>query len=115
MRSILRLCLFALAICGLAASEIDGKWEFVMQTDGGERRVTPELKADGEKVSGKWDRADVAGTFKDNELLLSFPLTSTEGQMTAKLNIKAKLSAGQLTGNWEFGGYSGSFTGKKSQ
>lgn len=107
--------MLALAVCGLNAAEIDGKWNFVMQTDGGERRVQPEFQSDGEKVTGKWDRSNVAGTFRDGELLLSFPMTSTEGQISANLNVKAKLSGGELKGNWEFGGYSGSFVGTKAK
>ena len=115
MRYLLRVLILAAAVCSVWASEIDGKWLFVMQTEGGERRAEPEFKTDGDKVTGKWDNAAVAGTFKESELALSFPMTSHEGQMSAKLNIKAKLAAGELKGTWEFGGYSGTLAGKKAQ
>ena len=66
----------ALAVAAIlqAASAIDGKWQFNLQTDGGPREAAVEMKTDGELVSGTWDTTELKGTFKDGTLALSFPL-----------------------------------------
>jgi hypothetical protein len=91
------------------AADVAGKWQFVMQTDGGPREAAAELKIDGEKVSGTWDTTEVQGTYADGKLDLSFPLYSAEGGMTAKLSVKGQFEEEALTGTWTYGQYAGSF------
>jgi hypothetical protein len=97
------------------ASGISGKWHFVFQTEGGERESTATFQQDGEKVTGKWGKADVQGTFADSKLDLAFPYTSEEGGMTGTLKIQGKLDGEKLVGNWEFEEYNGSFEAARAQ
>lgn len=105
----------ALAVAAIlqAASAIDGKWQFNLQTDGGPREAAVEMKTDGELVSGTWDTTELKGTFKDGKLALSFPFASSEAGMTADLVIDGTLEADALKGMWKFGQYTGTFTAAK--
>lgn len=90
------------------SASIAGKWHFVVETEGGERTVDPVFQLDGERVTGKWDTADVKGTFSGGKLDLAFPYNSEEaGEGTLK--IKGELKGDTLTGTWEFEGYTGSY------
>jgi hypothetical protein len=90
---------------------INGKWHFVMDTPGGDRLIDADftVAADG-KVTGKWGTTDVAGTYKDGKLDLSFQTTSEETGQTAPLKLVGKLDdTGALIGTWEFSAYDGTF------
>jgi hypothetical protein len=90
---------------------INGKWHFVMDTPGGDRLMDAEftVAADG-NVTGKWGKTDVAGTYKDGKLDLSFQTTSEESGQTAPLKLVGKLDdTGALVGTWEFSAYGGAF------
>lgn len=92
-------------------SGIDGKWHFVLDTPGGdrEREATFAVDADG-KVTGKFGEAAVAGTYKDGEMALDFPVTSEESGETAAMKLSGKLDeSGALVGNWEFSSYNGTY------
>jgi hypothetical protein len=102
-------CFTAAARPGLAQNQtVSGKWHFVLQTEGGERTANPDFQLDGDQVTGKWDNADVKGTFKDGKLDLAFPYNSDEAGPGA-LKIRGELKGDTLTGTWEFQEYSGSF------
>lgn len=89
-------------------AEISGKWHFVLQTEGGDREREATFQQTGNKVTGKWDDADVQGTFDDGKLDLEFPVTTQEvGEGT--LILKGQAAADSLTGTWEFQSYSGTF------
>ncbi len=103
---------------GTAASQsgdISGKWQFVFNTEGGDRESTADFKLDGDQVTGKWNTADVKGTFKDGDLDLAFPYNSEEAGMTGTLKMKGKLKEGKLIGTWQFGDYNGAFTGTRQK
>ena len=52
---------------------ISGKWHFVLATPGGDREVDADFTVDNDgNVTGKWGASDVAGTYKDGKLALSF-------------------------------------------
>ena len=104
---------FALSALVQAASAVDGKWQFSLQTDGGPREAAVEMKTDGEQVSGTWDTTELKGTFKDGKLALSFPMTSAEAGMTADLVVDGTLEGEALKGTWKFGQYAGTFTATK--
>jgi hypothetical protein len=90
-----------------AANDVNGTWNFVMQTDGGERTARATFKVDGKSVSGMWgENAKVQGTFADNALDLSFPIESPEAG-AGTLAIKATLANDELTGTWSFQQYGG--------
>jgi len=117
MKKLIALCL-ALAFALLAAptTTIDGKWTFVLNTEGGDRTAAADFKLDGQKVTGKWGdaNADVAGTFADGKLDLAFPYNSDEaGQGTLKL--KGELAGETITGTWEFQDYNGTFKATRAQ
>jgi hypothetical protein len=111
MRILRRASLIAIiAVAALAgAADISGKWHFVLATPGGDREASASLAVSGEQVSGKFDIADIKGTYKDGVLDLSFPYNSAEVGVTAPLVFKGKLEDGKLTGTWAFAEYSGSF------
>lgn len=93
-----------------AAATIGGKWHFVLATEGGDREIDSELAVDKDgNVTGKWGNAAVAGTFMDGKLNLAFSMTPEETGETGTLKITGKLDQGDLTGNWEFSSYSGTF------
>jgi hypothetical protein len=116
MRSLIMLAaVFALTMVLLpcrssAETDISGRWHFVLNTDGGDREAAADFTLDGQKVTGKWGdaHADVAGTFKDGKLDLSFPYNSDEaGQGT--LSLKGQLEGETISGTWSFQDYSGNF------
>ena len=105
--------IFAIACAALAQTSVAGKWKFVFDTEGGIREQTQVFEQSGEAVTGKWEDADIKGTFKNGKLNLSFPLHSKEGGFSATLNINASLEADALKGSWEFGGHGGTFTASR--
>jgi hypothetical protein len=90
---------------------LNGKWHFVLDTEGGDREMDAEFSVDADgKVTGKFDKTAVAGTFKDGHMDLAFEMTSEEAGETATFKLVGKLDdAGALTGTWEFSSYSGAF------
>lgn len=92
-------------------SGLTGKWHFVLDTPGGDREIDADLAVDSAgKVTGKWGKADVAGTYKEGKLDLSFEITAEETGDTGPMKITGKLDdTSALTGNWEFSSYSGTF------
>ncbi|HVO97829.1 MAG TPA: hypothetical protein VMT15_07170 [Bryobacteraceae bacterium] len=90
---------------------INGKWHFVMDTEGGNREMNAEFAVDGDgKVTGKFGDTAIAGTFRDGKLDLSFPMTAHETGEMSSLRLTGKLDgASSLTGNWEFSQYGGTF------
>ncbi len=117
---VLSLCLAGGAA---AASDIDGSWLFVFDTEAGERRAAATLKLEGERVSGKVDVSDKAGGDTDitgaysassGEVSLSFPYYSEDAGYKAEVQMTGKLKDGKITGNWKFDVYSGTFTGSRN-
>jgi len=92
-------------------SGIEGKWHFVLDTPGGDREMDATFAVDASgKVTGKFGETDVAGTFKDGQMALDFPLTSAESGETAAMKLTGKLDdTAALVGTWEFSSYNGTF------
>ena len=107
--------LAGLLLGGVAlASEIDGAWTFVFQTDGGERMLPMTFQVTGREVSGTTQgETPVKGTYADNELLLDFPFYSEETGISGNLQIRGKHKEGKISGDWSFVEYSGTFTATK--
>lgn len=107
------LCITFLLLGGAAAaqsaSDLNGTWLFVLDTEGGERRAEPTFQVNGTAVTGKWDQSDVKGTFENGKLELAFPMTSAEGGISSTLHISGKMEGGAITGKWEFGEYGGTY------
>lgn len=111
MRRSFKFLLLSLAILALmlplhAAADVTGPWQFVMDTQGGDRTARATFKVDGKAVTGTWETTKVQGTFVDGVLELSFPFESPEAG-GGTLGIKAKLANDELTGEWSFQTYSG--------
>ena len=115
IKATFRVLAFLLATLAAYAAGIAGKWQFVLQTEGGERQQTVEFQLDGSSVSGKWAGAEVKGTFADDKLNLAFPFSSSEGGLSGTLKITGKLTEGKLTGNWDFEGHGGTFEATPSK
>jgi hypothetical protein len=98
-------------MAGAQNAGISGKWHFVLNTDGGDREMDAEFSVDADgKVTGKLGKSDVAGTYKDGKMDLSFPVTSEESGDTAPLKLAGKIDdSAALTGTWEFSSYNGTF------
>lgn len=97
------------------AGDVAGKWDFVLDTEGGERRASPTFQVDGKTVTGKWDTSEVKGTYEDGKLELEFPFVATEDNMTGTLKISGTVEGEKMTGKWEFEGYSGTFVATKAK
>lgn len=102
-------CAFLVRTARADDSDVAGKWHFVLDTPGGDREVDANFAVDSGKVTGKWGTTDVAGTFTDGKLDLSFPMTSEESGDSGELKITGVLKDDALTGNWEFTSYNGTY------
>jgi hypothetical protein len=100
------LAVLAIALPLHAAAEVTGSWQFVMNTQGGDRTARATFKVDGKTVSGTWETTKVEGTFADGVLELSFPFNSPEAG-AGTLGVKAKLVNDELIGDWTFQSYGG--------
>jgi hypothetical protein len=82
-----------------------------MDTPGGDREMDATFAVDANgKVTGQFGDTDVAGTFKDGQMALDFPLTSEESGETAAMKLNGKLDeTGALVGSWEFSAYNGTY------
>jgi hypothetical protein len=110
--------MFSLAVLALvlplhAAEDVTGSWQFVMNTQGGDRTARATFKVDGKTLTGTWETTKVQGTFADGVLELSFPFDSPEAG-AGTLGIKAKLANDELTGDWSFQTYSGTLKGTRA-
>lgn len=87
---------------------ISGKWAFVLDTEGGPREAPAEFSIDGATVGGTWGAQPAKGSFENGELKLEFDFDSDEvGKGVMK--IDGKLENEDLTRNWKFQEYSGTF------
>lgn len=100
------LAVFVLVLPLYAATDVTGSWQFVMNTQGGDRSARATFKVDGKTVAGTWETTKVEGTYADGVLELSFPFNSPEAG-AGTLGIKAKLANDELTGEWSFQTYGG--------
>lgn len=101
------------AIC---ASELDGNWSFMFNSDDGDRAATATFKVEGGQVTGRFaERADVKGTYDGGKFELKFPFVYNEAGLEGEIKLTGKVDAGKITGNWEYAGYAGTFSGNKAQ
>ena len=98
-----------------ASAGLTGHWHIVLDTPGGDRELDADLQLNGDQVTGKWAKSDVAGTFKDGALTLNFPFTSEEVGATAPFKVSGKLDGDTMTGTWEFTEYNGTLKGTRTK
>ncbi len=102
------MSVFALVL--QAGSGITGKWNFVLDTEGGERRAPAEFDLDGKNVTGNFAGTEVKGTFAEEKLELKFPFESEEvGKGT--LVFKGKVDGDALIGDFSFETEAQTYTG----
>ena len=98
---------------------INGTWDFVFDTEAGERRASITLQADGEKVTGKVagesGEAKITGSVSGDKIHIEFPYYSEEAGVEAVVKIDGAVSGDKITGRWEFDMYSGTFEATKAQ
>lgn len=108
---LLLACAITLAY-GQANNSIVGKWDFALETPGGDRQAKAEFELDGDQVKGKWGETPVKGTFTGSKLELNFPINSEEGG-SGDLKISGTVDGGTIKGTWAFAEYNGTFTAKR--
>ncbi len=89
-------------------ADITGQWHFVLDTPGGDRESDADFHLDGDKVTGKYGKADVAGTYTDGKMDLAFTIETDEAG-TGTIKFKGSLEGDIITGDWEFTEYNGTF------
>jgi hypothetical protein len=108
--------LIILAAAGLLGADLNGKWDFVWQTPGGERRSTLTLTQKADKVEARFPDAKepITGNFRDGKLSLAGPLYSSEAGDTADFQLQATLSGDELKGTGAWGEHQMTFTARKA-
>jgi hypothetical protein len=117
MRGIKHLLLIAAAATGLLGADLNGKWNFIWQTPGGERRSTLTFKQDSEKLEARFPDAKepVTGTFKDGKLSLAGRVFSAEAGEAADFRMDGTLSDGELKGTGGWGEHQLTFTARQAE
>lgn len=110
------LLLIAVAAAGLLGADLNGRWNFVWQTPGGERRSTLTFTQNAEKIEAKFPegKEPVTGTFKDGKLSLAGRVYSSEAGEAADFRLDGTLSDGELKGTGGWGEHQLSFTARKA-
>ena len=111
-----QLLLIVAAAGALLGADLNGKWEFVWRTPGGERRSTLTFTQTDEKVEARFPdtKEPVSGTFKDGKLSLAGPLYSPEAGQSAEFRLTGTLREGQLMGSGGWGEHELTFTARKA-
>jgi len=98
---------------------INGTWNFVFDTEGGERRASITLKADGGKLTGKVagdsGETEITGSVEGDKIHIEFPYYSEEAGVKAVVKIDGTVSGDKISGEWEFDIYSGTFEASKAE
>jgi hypothetical protein len=105
----------ALAAAQSAGLELNGTWDFVWQTPGGERRSTLTFTQSGEKVDARFPEAKepISGTLKGGKLSLAGRVYSSEAGETAAFQLNGTLAGGELKGTGGWGEHQLTFTARK--
>lgn len=83
-----------------AADSMSGKWNFVWDTPGGERKSTLTFEQDGETLSVAFPDSTkkIPGTVKDGEVKLNGKLFSPEAGQEGDFRLEGKIEDGKLVG-----------------
>jgi hypothetical protein len=109
------LLLMVVGAVGLLGADLNGRWNFVWQTPGGERRSALNFKQNAEHVEAFFPEAKepITGTFKDGKLSLSGRVYSSEAGEAADFHMEGTLSDGELKGTGGWGEHELTFTARK--
>ena len=110
------LFLIVVAAAGLLGADLNGKWNFVWQTPGGERRSTLAFTQKAEKVEALFPDAKepITGTFRDGKLSLTGHVYSSEAGEAADFHLDGSLSNEELKGTAAWGEHQMTFTARKA-
>ena len=111
-----RLLLILVAVAGLFGADLNGRWNFVWQTPGGERRSTLTFTQKAEKMEVRFPEAKdpITGTFSDGKLSLSGRVYSSEAGDAADFRLDGTLSGDELKGTAAWGEHQMTFTARKA-
>ena len=106
----------ALAAAQSGVAELNGKWDFVWQTPGGERRSTLTFSQSGEKVEARFPDAKepITGTLKDGKVALAGRVYSSEAGDAADFHLNGTLASGELKGTGGWGEHQLTFIARKA-
>ncbi len=101
-----------LVICSLAlllfaqaalAAGLSGTWEFVYETEAGERTGEMVIKADGESVTAMNGKSELKGTLKDGVLKLKGETYADEVGYKAEFILTGKFDGDKIKGtaSWD--------------
>lgn len=115
LRTLISLSAALLAVAPLAhASEVDGAWDMVYQTDQGPRTASMTVTTDGENVTAVMGETELSGTYRDGQLELSGEHYAAEAGYTATVTLTAHLEGDELKGEWEWSEYSSTFVATRA-
>jgi hypothetical protein len=108
--------LLVFAAAGLLGADLNGRWNFIWQTPGGERRSTLTLTQNAERVEARFPegKEPIVGTFKDRKLSLVGRVYSSEAGEAAEFRLDGALSDGELKGAGRWGEHDLTFTARKA-
>ena len=109
--------LMLIAALGLFGAELSGKWNFIWQTPGGERRATLTFTQTAEKVEARFPegKEPITGTFKDGKLSLAGRVYSPEAGEAADFHLEGTLSDGELKGTGGWAEHELTFSARKAE
>jgi hypothetical protein len=101
---------------GLFAADLNGKWNFVWQTPGGERRSTLIFTVENDKVKVQFPegKSPLEGTFRDNKLTLAGAVYSSEAGEEAAFRMSGTLAGEQLQGTATWKDHEMTFTARRA-
>ena len=110
------LLLLVMSAVGLLGADLNGRWNFVWQTPGGERQTVLRFEQKTEHVEAFFPetKQPVTGTLKDGRLSLSGRVFSSEAGQDADFHLEGTLSNGELKGTGGWGEHPLSFTARKA-
>jgi hypothetical protein len=108
--------LIVVAAASLLGADLNGKWNFIWQTPGGERRSTLAFTQNAEKVEARFPegKEPITGTFKSGRLSLAGRVYSSEAGDAADFHLNGTLSDGELKGTGGWGEHQLTFTARKA-
>lgn len=111
------LCVLALLLLEqtAVAADLNGKWDFVFDTEVGIYESSWTLTVNGDKVTAKQDETVLTGTFRDGKLALSGEFYAAEAGYAAEMKISGKLESDQFKGDASWDVYEMTFTATRAE
>jgi len=97
------------------ATEVDGAWDVVFQTQVGPRETPLSVSVEGDRATASMGETELSGTFKGGLLELSGEHYAADAGYTSTLTIKGRVENGELKGEWVWSEYSSVFAGTRPE